>query len=99
MSLIQHPCTIYLPSRWCIFHLQIKNHYRVITPEEYDAAVQRDPMCSPLTATGDFRSGRQLLADTEADLTRTIASLAASREGRAELDAIAAAIEAITRSL
>uniref|UniRef100_A0A7S0M3U1 Uncharacterized protein n=1 Tax=Cryptomonas curvata TaxID=233186 RepID=A0A7S0M3U1_9CRYP len=77
----------------------IKNHYRLITPEEYDEAVQRDPMCSPLTATGDHRSGHRLLADTEADLLRTIAGMAAGREGRAELDAIAAATEAITRSL
>ncbi len=32
---------------------QLKNHFRVITPEEYGAAVGRDPLCSPLTATGD----------------------------------------------
>ncbi len=56
-------------------------------------------MCSPLTATGDFRSGRRLLADADADLQRTIAGMAAGREGRAELDAIAAAAEGIARSL
>ncbi len=78
--------------------MQLKNHFRVITPEEYDAAVQRDPMCSPLTATGDYRSGRQLLADSDADLTRTIASMAASREGRVELETIANAIEAMVRN-
>jgi hypothetical protein len=78
--------------------VQLKNHFRVITPEEYDAAVQRDPMCSPLTATGDYRSGRQLLADSDADLTRTIASMAASREGRVELETIANAIEAMVRN-
>ncbi len=77
--------------------MQLKNHFRVITPEEYDAAVQRDSMCSPLTATGDYRSGRQLLADSDADLTRTIASMAASREGRVELETIANAIEAMAR--
>ena len=54
-------------------------------------------MCSPLTSTGAFRSGSKLLADSDADLQRTIASMAASREGRAELDAIAAAVEAIAR--
>ncbi len=79
--------------------LQIKNHFRVITPEEYDAAVQRDPMCSPLAATGDLRSGSKLLADAEADLMRTIADLAAAREGRAELESIASSMEAIARSL
>jgi hypothetical protein len=56
-------------------------------------------MCSPLTATGDFRSGRRLLADTDADLQRTIAGMAAGREGRVELDTIASATEGITRSL
>jgi hypothetical protein len=81
------------------FCLQLKNHFRVITPEEYDAAVQRDVMCSPLTATGDHRSGQRLLADAGADLQRTIADLAAGREGRAELNAIATAMEAISRSI
>ncbi len=52
-------------------------------------------MCSPHTATGDNRSGQELLAACEEDRRRTIASMAASREGRAELDTIAAAIEAI----
>ncbi len=79
--------------------LQLKNHFRVITPEEYDAAVQRDPMCSPLTATGDFRSGRELLADSDADLSRTVATIAAGREGRAELDTIAAAMEAMALTI
>ena len=77
---------------------QVKNHFRVITPEEYDAAVQRDCMCSPLTATGDHRPGFRLLADAEADRQLTIADLAASRAGRALLDTIASAMEAIARS-
>ena len=79
--------------------LQIKNHFRVISPEEYDAAVQRDPMCSPLAATGDLRSGSKLLADADTDLMRTISDLAASREGRAELESIASSMEAIVHSL
>ena len=79
--------------------MQLKNHFRVITPEEYDGAVQRDLMCSPLAATGDLRSGSKLLADAEADLMRTIADLAAAREGRAELEGIASAMEALVRSL
>ena len=56
-------------------------------------------MCSPLAATGDLRSGSKLLADAEADLMRTIADLAAAREGRAELEGIASAMEALVRSL
>jgi hypothetical protein len=79
--------------------LQLKNHFRVITPEEYDVAVQRDSMCSPLTATGDHRPGYRLLAEAESDSRLTIADLAASRAGRALLDTIAATIEAIARSL
>ena len=54
-------------------------------------------MCSPHTATGDYRSGHELLTDADADHRRTIASMAASREGRAELESIAAAIEAMVR--
>jgi hypothetical protein len=78
---------------------QIKNHFRVITPEEYDDAVRPDPLCSPLTATADHWSGHQFLADVEADFLRTIAGTAASRDGRAELDAIAVAMEAFANSL
>ena len=85
-------------SSQCLICRQLKNHFRVITPKEYDEAVKRDPMCSPLTATGDYRSGHELLADSDADLQRTIASMAAGREGRAELDIIAAAVEAIARN-
>jgi hypothetical protein len=40
---------------------------RFITPAEYDDAVRRDPLTCPLAATGDFRSGAQLLADAASD--------------------------------
>ncbi len=79
--------------------LQLKNHFRVITPEEYDAAVKRDNMCSPLTATGDYRSGQRLLDEAELDRQLTIADLAAGRTGRMVLDNIATAMEAIASSL
>ena len=55
-------------------------------------------MCSPHAAMGDYRSGHELLAACEEDRGRTIASMAASREGRVELETIAAAIEAIVRN-
>ena len=77
--------------------MQLKHHLRRITPEEYDTAVQRDILCSPHAATGDRRSGRRLLADAGADQLLSVADLAASREGRAELDTIATAMDEILR--
>ena len=64
----------------------------VVTPDEYDAAVRRDPFSCPLAALGDRRTGRELLA-ASADCHRTFASMAATLEGRAEMDAVAAAVE------
>ena len=69
---------------------------RVISPDEYDAAVIREPASCPLFATGDRRSGRQLLADAPADVVHTVASFASSTCGRLELDSIAAVVEAIS---
>ena len=40
---------------------------RRITPEEYDDAALRRPASVPLRAMGDLRTGRQLLADADAD--------------------------------
>jgi hypothetical protein len=69
---------------------------RVISPDEYDAAVCSEPACCPLFITGDRRSGRQLLADAAADVSHTVAALASTARGRAELDAISAAVDAIS---
>ncbi len=66
---------------------------RVISPDEYDAAVLREPASCPLFVTGDRRSGRQLLADALADVSHTVAVFASSALGRVELDSIAAAAE------
>jgi hypothetical protein len=68
-----------------------------VTPEEYDLAVSRDPSASTLAATGDGRTGRQLLADAAADYFRTVAGMAASPAGRAELDVFAALAERLAR--
>jgi hypothetical protein len=75
---------------------QTKNILRVITPQEYDAAVCRDPTASPLYALGDRRSGHELLAAAADDAQRTLFDMAATRAGRAELDGIAAALELLT---
>jgi hypothetical protein len=72
---------------------QTKNVMRAVTPEEYDAAVLRDPAMSPLYALGDRRSGRELLAAADNDAQRTLLAFAATRAGRAELDGIAAAVD------
>ncbi len=66
---------------------------RVITPDEYDAAVRSDPALCPLYVLGDRRSGRELLAAAYTDAQRTVARMAATPAGRAELDGIAAAAE------
>ena len=78
---------------------QIKTITQAVTPNEYDAAVARDPLCSILTATGDRRPGRLLLADSGADRFRSIAAMAATPAGRADLDCLAAATEAFASAL
>jgi hypothetical protein len=77
---------------------QAKHIWAPIGPDEYDAAVRDRPDLCPLAATGDRRSGRQLLADAAVDARRTVVGLAGCREGRAELDAIAAAAEHMARA-
>ena len=57
------------------------------------------PLCSILTATGDRRPGRLLLADSGADRFRSIAAMAATPAGRADLDCLAAATEAFASAL
>ena len=74
---------------------QVKHLYRVVSPEEYDEAVQRNPSASLLAATGDHRSGQQLLTDGAFDARRTAAAAAASEVGREELNAMAAAADAM----
>jgi hypothetical protein len=72
---------------------QAKHLIRVITPDEYDKAVRRDPRSCPLAAMGDLRSGRQLLADGAGDWYRSFASMAATPDGRAEQDYLASLVE------
>ncbi len=72
---------------------QTKNILRIITPEEYDDAVRRNPTASPLYALGDRRSGSELLAAATQDAQCTLLAMAATQAGRAELDGIAAAVE------
>ena len=64
-----------------------------VSPEEYDAAVRRDPVASTHAATGDARTGRQLLADAEQDCQRGVAAMAGSPAGRAALDVFSAVAE------
>ena len=73
--------------------LQAKHIIQAITPDEYDAAVRHSPYSGPLAALGDRRTGRQLLADGAADWRRSFGSMAATAQGRAEMDALAAAVE------
>ena len=73
--------------------MQLRYYARVITPEEYDAAVHSTPHLCPLLLAGDWRTGRQLLADAPADSEETMASLVASRRGARQLASLASAVE------
>ncbi len=75
----------------------MKNITQAVSPDEYDEAVRCNPMTSTLSATGDLRTGRQLLADAAKDHFSSIAGLAASHCGRTELDAIAKVTEALAQ--
>ena len=77
---------------------QLKHITAIVSPEEYDAAVLRDPSVSTLAATGDMRTGRQLLADAPADRLRRVGTMAASPAGRAELDVFSALAERIAQN-
>lgn len=79
--------------------MQIKFAHRLIGPDEYDDAVRRWPTCCPLVMLGDFRSGRQLLADAPADSAETLSSLAMSPTGRATLDNLAVHLEQLLARL
>ncbi len=81
------------PHLSCPPPFQAKHIWAPISPDEYDAAVRTSPALCPLAATGDRRSGWQLLADATADARHTVVGLAACRAGRAELEVIAAAAE------
>jgi hypothetical protein len=56
-------------------------------------------MVSTLSSTGDMRTGRQLLSDASKDHFRSVAGMAASQSGRAELNRMAKATEALARLL
>jgi hypothetical protein len=49
---------------------------RIVTPEDYDAAVRLRPETCPMYYMGDRRTGRQLLADFDADAAVSVAALA-----------------------
>ncbi len=49
---------------------------RVVTPEDYDAAVRLRPETCPMYYMGDRRTGRQLLADADSDTAVSVAALA-----------------------
>ena len=72
---------------------QIKLLLREVSPDEYDNAAKYSPSCCPLVLIGDYRSGRQLLADAALDAAQTIESLSHSYAGRAALGGVAGYLE------
>ena len=83
----------------CHLDSQAKHITQAVSPDEYDAAVARNPLVSALSATGDMRTGRQLLASAAEDRLRSIARMAACPRGRAELDEMATSAEGLIRHL
>ena len=67
---------------------------RVVSPDDYDAAARLRPETCPMHYMGDRRTGRQLLADFDADAAVTVAALA---RHLAEIAAGAAGDDAIAR--
>ncbi len=65
----------------------------------YNAAARRNPAACPFVRLGDSRSGRQLLADAAADASRTVAELTEAAAGRAELEGLAAYVEALAAAV
>jgi hypothetical protein len=68
--------------------VQTRTLTRVITADEYDAAARLSPHLCPLIAAGDRRTGRELLASTAADARLSVAAVASTAAGRAELERI-----------
>ncbi len=71
----------------------MKHIVQEVSPDEYDEAVRHDPTASTLSATGDLRTGQQLLLDAAEDRLRSVGWMAVCPRGRAELDKLAAAAE------
>jgi hypothetical protein len=74
---------------------QTRKSVQIITAEEYDAAVRLNPDSSPLAATGDRRTGRELLADAEADAQLSVSAAAATPRGRAVLGRLVSLARAV----
>ncbi len=55
---------------------QVRYLTRIVTPDDYDTAVHLQPETCPMHYMGDRRTGRQLLADADADAAITVAALA-----------------------
>ena len=72
---------------------QVRFLTRIVTPDDYDAAARLRPETCPMYYMGDRRTGRQLLADFDADAAVTVAALARhltrTNAGAAGDDAIA----------
>ena len=73
---------------------QVRFLTRIVTPDDCDAAARLRPETCPMYYMGDRRTGRQLLADFDADAAVTVAALA---RHLAETAAGAAGDDAIAR--
>ncbi len=83
----------------CCAAEQTKQVIRVISPDDYDNAVRLDPSACPHVMTGDYRCGRQLIADATIDAHIQLAGMPASVHGRMELDALAGFVESAIAAL
>ena len=74
---------------------QTRKTVQIITEEEYDTAVRLNPDFSPLAAAGDYRTGRELLADAGADAQLSVSAAAFTPYGRAVLGRLVSLARAV----
>ena len=77
----------------------MKHITQAVSADDYDEAIRHDPTVSTLSATGDLRTGQQLLADAAEDRLRSVGCMASCLHGRVELEELAAAAEAMAKRL
>ena len=79
--------------------LQVRHSFHPVSPEQYDAVADHNPLSCPLRALGDARSGRQLLADADTDAAIKIGSPRCTAAGAGRLERVAAAFSELCAGL
>ena len=77
---------------------QVRDCVRLVSPQEYDMALQQHPASCPLAVMGDLRRGQQLLDDAELDAHQTVLSIASTPQGCTILQQLAERVEGLSAS-